>query len=86
MDQSHDKTRVVILTGNFRITGDIYKFKDIRLTDCISEAGSFIAVTSAVVVDHLGNYILNTDFLNIQKSKIEIIFLEDQFFKKNKKK
>ncbi len=81
MDKSNDKTRVVILTSNFKITGNIYKFKDVRLTDYISEAGSFIAVTSAMVEDLLGHHILNSDFLNILKNSIEIIFPEDQLEK-----
>jgi hypothetical protein len=81
MDKSHDKTRVVILTNNFRITGNIYKFKEVRLTDCISESGSFIAVTFAEVKDHFGHHILTSDFLNVLKNSIEIIFPEDQLKK-----
>ena len=73
MNERQDKMRVTIFTGNYRITGVIELFRGARLTDYLAEAGSFIAVTSAEVLDRDNHKILTTSFLNVHRDNIEII-------------
>ena len=73
MNEREDKMRVTILTGSYRITGVIELFQGARLTDYLAEAGSFIAVTQAEVLDKDDHKILTTPFLNVQRDNIEII-------------
>ncbi len=72
-----DKTKVVILTINHRIKGDISLYSNVRLTDYIVEAKPFMAVTNAEVMDMNGKLIFNASFLNVQKDHIEIIVPAD---------
>ncbi len=73
MNEREDKMRVTIFTGNYRITGVIELFQGARLTDYLTEAGSFIAVTNADVSDRENHKILTTPFLNVHRDNIEII-------------
>ncbi|MDY6904142.1 MAG: hypothetical protein SWH61_05590 [Thermodesulfobacteriota bacterium] len=66
-------TRVLILTANYRITGEIAKFSDSRLTDYINEARRFIAVTDAAVHVRDGGLIFKTPFLDVLSDSIEVI-------------
>ncbi len=72
-----DKTKVVILTINHRIKGDISLYSNVRLTDYVVEAKPFMAVTDAEVMDMSGKLIFNASFLNVQKDHIEIIMPVD---------
>ena len=75
MNDIKDKTKVIIFTTNFKVIGDISNFQDTRLTDYISEAKSFIAVTDVVVEERSGeNSTFTAPFINIHKNHIEIIF------------
>lgn len=73
MNDISSTTRVVILTANYRITGDIAKYSDARLTDYINEARRFIAVTNAVVNVRDGDLIFKTPFLDVLSDSIEVI-------------
>ena len=77
LNEQTDKTKVVILTTNHRIKGNISLYSNARLTDYIVEARPFIAVTDAEVMDINGNLIFNASFLNVQKDHIEIIVPAD---------
>jgi hypothetical protein len=77
MDKPEEKTRVMILTGNYRITGAINLFPGARLTDYIVDAKPFIALTDAEVTDRDGRRILTTSFLNVQRNRIELIIPEE---------
>ena len=77
MNEQTDKTKVIILTANHRIKGNISLYSNVRLTDYIVEARTFIAVTDAEVMDINGNLIFNASFLNVQKDHIEIIVPAD---------
>ena len=77
MNERQDKMRVTIFTGNYRITGVIELFQGGRLTDYLAEAGSFIAVTNAEVVDRDNHKILTTSFLTVHRDNIEIILPAD---------
>lgn len=73
MTNVESKTRVTILTGTYRIKGYIELIRGARLTDFITEAGEFIAVTDAEVIDLGGRLILNEPFLDVSRRHVEII-------------
>ena len=73
MAKREDRTRVVLLTENYRIVGDIYLIAGARVTDFVTEAKSFIAVTDAQVTDHSGREILTAPFVNVNRDRVEII-------------
>jgi len=77
-----DKTKVVILTTNHRITGYISLYSNARLTDYIVEAKPFVAVTDAEVMGINSKLIFNASFLNVQKDHIEIIVPADMIVDK----
>jgi hypothetical protein len=73
MNEDKDRTKVIILSRHYRITGEISLLKGARLTDYIVGAKPFIAVTQADVMDHEGRPILTTSFLNVRRDYIEIM-------------
>lgn len=73
MKLDESRTKVTILTGTYRINGYIELIRGARLTDFITEAGEFIAVTDAEVVDLSGRLVLNEPFLDVSRSHVEII-------------
>ncbi|MEZ0246383.1 MAG: hypothetical protein ACAH09_07090 [Methylophilaceae bacterium] len=72
-----DKTRVIILTGHYRIVGHISVLPESRVTDYICESKEFIAVTDAEIWDHDQRKVAVTSFMNINREHIEIIMPED---------
>lgn len=78
MNEPANKTKVVIFTNSFKITGTISNFSDTRLTDYITEPKPFIAVTNAIIEDHFGHNITKTSFISVQKNMVEIIYPADQ--------
>jgi len=77
MSASEEKTRVVILTGHYRIKGMIHLVPGARLTDFIVDAKSFIALTDVEVMDRDGRRLLTTPFMDVQRNRIEVITPED---------
>ncbi|MDY7031517.1 MAG: hypothetical protein SVY10_06360 [Thermodesulfobacteriota bacterium] len=73
MNEYNGRTRVVILTENYHIEGDIAHFPDARLTDYIVGSQKFIAVTDADIFRHDDTLVFSTSFLNVQRDQIEII-------------
>ena len=73
MNESEDKMKVTIFTRNYRISGVIELFQGARLTDYLVEAGSFIAVTNAEVLDRDNQKVLTSSFLSVNRDNIEII-------------
>lgn len=73
MKENEDKMKVTIFTKNYRIAGVIELFQGARLTDYLVEAGSFIAVTNAEVLDNHNQKVLTSSFLTVQRDNIEII-------------
>lgn len=73
IEDIQDKTEVIVLTNNYRITGKISLVPGARLTDYIVSANSFIAMIEAEVRDRTGKLLLNTPFLDVSRSHIEII-------------
>lgn len=77
MSAPTNKTEVVILTARYRIKGAIALYLNARLTDYITEAEAFIAVTDADVMNIDGTAVFHASFLNVQKDHIEIILPAD---------
>ncbi len=71
--------KVVILTHNYRVVGEVYVKKGTRLTDMVCEAQHFIAVTLAQVWERQsGNNLLQAGFINVNRDEIEIILPADE--------
>jgi len=77
VDSLEAKLNVVIFTDNYRISGEISHFSDMRLTDFMVEAKSFVAVTNATIIDKKNNESYSSPFINVQRDKIEIIIPAD---------
>ena len=75
MAQDETKTKVTILTGTYRIKGFIDLLPGARVTDYMSEARDFIAVTDAEVYELVlgGRQVLNAPFLNVSRDHIQIV-------------
>ncbi len=82
MSAQTEKTKVVILTTNHRITGYVSLYSNARLTDYIVEAKPFIAVTDAEVMGIRSKLVFTASFLNVQKDHIEIIVPADMIVEK----
>jgi hypothetical protein len=68
-----EKMKVLILTENFRITGEVMLMQGSRLTDFLANSKPFIAVTDAEVLDREGRVALFASFLNVHRDHIELI-------------
>jgi hypothetical protein len=75
-EDQQDRTQVRIYTDQFMIVGDIAMFVDSRLTDFMTSAHDFIAVTDVTVKTLDGKPLFKTAFLNVQKEKVTIILPE----------
>ena len=73
MAVDQNKTRVTILTGTYRIKGNIDLLPGARVTDYMSEAKGFIAVTDAEVWEVVGRQVFTAPFLNVNRDQIQII-------------
>ena len=72
---AENKTKVTILTGTYRIKGFVELVPGARLTDYMTEAKDFIALTDAEVWEPTlgGRQVLATPFLNLRRDHIQII-------------
>lgn len=73
MAEDESKTRVTILTGTYRIKGNIDLLPGARVTDYMAEAKGFIAITDAEVWEVVGRLVLTVPFLNVNRDHIVII-------------
>jgi hypothetical protein len=67
------RTKIVLLTGHYRIVGYIGLLPGARVTDFLSESREFIAVTDAEVWDLSGRRLFSSGFMDINRNKIELI-------------
>ena len=74
MNEREDKMKVTIFTKHYQVTGVIELFQGARLTDYLAEAGTFIAVTNAEILDKENKKKIAASFLNVHRDNIEIIF------------
>ena len=71
-----NRTKVTILTGNYRIKGYIELVQGARVTDYMTEAKNFIAVTNAEVWEAGERRLLVAPFLNVCRDHIQVIVPE----------
>jgi hypothetical protein len=76
MAADEGKTRVIILTDTYRISGQIELVLGARVTDYILGAKQFIAVTDAGVSDLQGTKHFTAPFLNVNRDRVHIILPE----------
>ncbi|MGH8673927.1 MAG: DUF6812 domain-containing protein [Burkholderiales bacterium] len=75
MAENETRTKVTILTGSYRIKGFIDLIPGARVTDYMSEARGFIAVTDAEVWELAvgGRQMISSKFLNVSRDHIQVI-------------
>jgi len=75
MTQDENRTRVTIFTSAYRIKGYIDLIPGARVTDYMSEAKDFIAVTDAEVweLEIGGRQLIASPFLNVSRDHIQVI-------------
>jgi hypothetical protein len=73
MAEDQGKTKVTLLTANYRIKGYIDMIEGARVTDYFIEAKGFIALTEAEVWEIGGRQVFTAPFLNISRDHIQII-------------
>lgn len=75
MAEIETRTKVTILTGSYRIKGYIDLIPGARVTDYMSEAKGFIAVTDAEVWELAvgGRQMIAAKFLNVSRDHIQVI-------------
>ena len=75
MPADETRTKVTIFTGSYRIKGYIDVLPGARVTDFMTEAKSFIAVTDAEVweLEVGGRQLIAAPFLNVSKEHIQVI-------------
>jgi hypothetical protein len=73
MAEDEVKTKVTILTANYRIKGSINLPPGSRVTDYIVEAKEFIAVTDAEVWEVVGRLVFTVPFINVNREHIQIL-------------
>ena len=75
MPAEDSRTRVTIFTGSYRIKGYIDLLPGSRVTDYMTEAKPFIAVTEAEVweLEVGGRQLLSAPFLNVNREHIQVI-------------
>jgi hypothetical protein len=75
MPAEETKTKVTIFTGSYRIKGYIDLIHGARVTDYMTEAKPFIAVTDAEVweLEVGGRQLMSAPFLNVSRDHIQVI-------------
>ena len=73
MAEGEGKTKVTILTANYRIKGNIDLLPGSRVTDYIVDAKSFIAVTDAEVWEVVGRKVFTAPFINVNREHIQVL-------------
>jgi hypothetical protein len=70
-----NRTKVTILTNQYRIKGYVDVLPGARVTDFIVEAKDFIAVTEAEVYEPQlgGRQVLTAPFININRDHIQVM-------------
>lgn len=70
-----ERTKITILTPSYRIKGFIELLPGARITDFMTGARDFIAVTNAEVWELQvgGRQILSAPFINVSRNHIEVI-------------
>ncbi len=67
------RSKVIILTGTYRISVSIELVPGARITDYLIESKDFFAVTDAEVRDLNGRHLFNLPFLNVSLDQIHVV-------------
>ena len=73
MAEGTTRSRIVILTGTYRIKGEIELVAGARVTDYMVETKSFFAVTNAEVWGLDGRKILTAPFINVSRTHVMVV-------------
>ena len=75
MANEQTKTKITILTTNYRIKGYIDLLPGARLTDYIIESRSFVAITDVEVWELAlgGRQIFTAPFIDVSRDHIQIV-------------
>ena len=73
MATQETRTKVVILTGTYRIKGYIDLVPGARVTDFMVQAKDFIALTDAEVWELEGRQVFTAPFINVSREHIEVV-------------
>lgn len=75
MATENNGTKVTIFTGSYRIKGYVDLVPGARLTDYMTEAKDFIALTNAEVYEAVlgGRQVLSAPFINISRAHVHIV-------------
>lgn len=73
---AESRTKVIVMTGHYRIVGSVDLLPGARVTDFLSESRDFIAVTDAEVWGMDGRRLFTSTFLNVNRDMIELIMPE----------
>ena len=75
MAKSENRTRVTLLTSQYRIRGYVDVLPGARVTDFIVEAKDFIAVTDAEVYEPQlgGRQVLAAPFIDVHRDHIQVL-------------
>lgn len=75
MTTEQNRTKVTILTANYRIRGYIDVLPGSRVTDFVVEAKDFIAVTDAEVYEPElgGRQVLVAPFIDVNRDHIQVL-------------
>ena len=68
---------VIILTADYRIRGDIDVAPDERITDYVTAAKTFLALTDAEVRTLEGRIMFASPFINVHRDHIVVIAPEE---------
>lgn len=77
MKTDDNRTRITMLTGSYRIKGTVELVAGARLTDYMTEAKAFFAVTDAEVWELTpgGRQVLSAPFINVSREHVEVVTL-----------
>lgn len=80
--------RIVALTEQYKIEANLHIYQDSRLSDVINadtNKRDFIPLTDAKIYNLSGELLYNLDFLNLNKKKIVLIFIDREKSKEAQK-
>ncbi|HXZ92795.1 MAG TPA: hypothetical protein VEG36_07930 [Burkholderiales bacterium] len=73
MAMPESRTKVVILTDTYRIKGYIELVPGARITDYMTDAKDFIAITDAEVWEREGRQVFTAHFINVSRDHIVVV-------------
>ena len=75
MPSDDSRTKVTIFTGSYRIRGYLDLIPGARVTDFMTEAKTFIAITDAEVfeLEVGGRHLISAAFINVSRDHVHIV-------------